>query len=84
MAYIQNNLGMALELTGNADESEVAYRRAAEADPAHEKARINLARLESIAPQPEAGASAGPVPIQAVAEAISVSVEADKSEGSVE
>jgi len=50
VAYIQNNLGMALELDGRRDAAIEAYRRAVAADPAHDKATRNLARLDEAAP----------------------------------
>jgi tetratricopeptide (TPR) repeat protein len=84
VAYIQNNLGMALELTGSAEEALAAYRRANEAEPSHGKARINLARLESVAPQPDTGGPADPAPIQAVAEALPAATDAGEAVETIE
>jgi protein O-GlcNAc transferase len=44
-----NNLGMALEHTGRFGDAAAAYRGALTADPGYEKAKKNLARVETIA-----------------------------------
>ena len=49
VAYIQNNLGMALERNGRRSDAVAAYRRAVELDADHERAVVNLARLEPTA-----------------------------------
>jgi len=53
VAFIQNNLGMALELTGDREGAVVAYRRAVEIDSGHDVATANLARLEPTVPSTE-------------------------------
>ena len=50
VAYIHNNLGMARELSGEKVDAVAAYRRAVEVDAEHEKAVLNLARLEPLVP----------------------------------
>ena len=57
VAYIQNNLGMAFELSGQGVEAVAAYRRAVEAGAGHERARLNLARLEPTVPTSPAPAT---------------------------
>lgn len=52
VAYIQNNLGMAMELNGFREEAVAAYRRAVELDAGHERAAVNLARLEPLVDVP--------------------------------
>ena len=54
VAFVQNNLGMALELNGQAEEAVEAYRLAVALDPAHEKASANLVRIEPTVPETEA------------------------------
>jgi Flp pilus assembly protein TadD len=44
----QNNLGMALEHTGQFKAAAVAYADAVVADPGYDKAKQNLARVEAI------------------------------------
>jgi Flp pilus assembly protein TadD len=46
VAVFQNNLGMALERTGHFTAGADAYRAAVDADPSHDKAASNLARVE--------------------------------------
>lgn len=46
IAYVQNNYGMALELSGQLDEATVAYSAAADLRPGYLKASQNLARLD--------------------------------------
>ncbi|MGD8377235.1 MAG: tetratricopeptide repeat protein [Acidobacteriota bacterium] len=53
VAYIQNNLGMAMELNGFREEAVAAYRRAVELDAGHERAAVNLARLEPLVDVPD-------------------------------
>jgi Flp pilus assembly protein TadD len=53
-ATFSNNLGMALEHTGQFQAAASAYRGAVEADPANEKAKKNLARVEHIKDVPTA------------------------------
>ena len=48
VAMFHNNLGMALEHTGKFQAAAAAYRGAVEVDPANEKAKKNLARVESV------------------------------------
>ena len=50
VVFIQNNLGMALELGGDLEGAAVAYARAIAIDPGHEKATLNLVRLEGHLP----------------------------------
>jgi Flp pilus assembly protein TadD len=47
-ATFANNLGMALEHTGQFQAAASAYRGAVDADPANEKAKRNLARVEHL------------------------------------
>ena len=47
VAYVHNNLGMALELSDRPFEAISAYARAAQLDPQHEKATLNLARMNA-------------------------------------
>jgi Flp pilus assembly protein TadD len=58
VAYVQNNLGMALERSGRPREAVAAYRRAVELG-GHERASVNLARLEPTLPPAEETAVAG-------------------------
>ncbi len=51
VTFVQNNLGMALELSGRLDEAAVAYARALELAPDHERAAMNLARLDGRIPE---------------------------------
>ena len=51
VSFVQNNLGMALELSGRLDEAAVAYARAVELAPDHERAAMNLARLDGRIPE---------------------------------
>jgi tetratricopeptide (TPR) repeat protein len=51
VTFVQNNLGMALELSGRLDEAAVAYARALELAPNHERAAMNLARLDGRIPE---------------------------------
>jgi len=53
VAVFNNNLGMALEHTGKFQAAAAAYRGAVEADPANEKAKKNLARVESVKEAPD-------------------------------
>ena len=59
VAIFSNNLGMALEHTGQFGAAASSYRHAVEAEPANEKAKRNLARVEGrkdTGPTPEAAA----------------------------
>jgi tetratricopeptide (TPR) repeat protein len=51
VTFVQNNLGMAFELSGRLDEAAVAYARAVELAPSHERAAMNLARLDGRIPE---------------------------------
>ena len=51
VTFVQNNLGMSLELSGRLDEAAVAYARAVELSPDHERAAMNLARLDGRIPE---------------------------------
>jgi superkiller protein 3 len=53
VAAFHNNLGMALEHTGRFGAATTAYTDAVTADPAYEKAKQNLARLEAVRKGPE-------------------------------
>jgi Flp pilus assembly protein TadD len=46
IAIFQNNLGIALERTGNVRTAEESYKSALALDGTHEKARVNLMRVE--------------------------------------
>ena len=48
-----NNLGMALEHTGRFKAAAAAYKAALTADPGYDKAKRNLARVESVKGNPE-------------------------------
>jgi Flp pilus assembly protein TadD len=48
-----NNLGMALEHTGRFSAAAMAYTKALEADPTYEKAKQNLARVETVKEDPK-------------------------------
>ena len=48
VAVFQNNLGMALELTGHLGQAVEAYRKAVEIDPGYTKAKVNLERVEPL------------------------------------
>jgi len=50
VAYIQNNLGMALEQNGHLEEAAIALRRAIEIDAHHQAATVSLARIEQRLP----------------------------------
>jgi tetratricopeptide (TPR) repeat protein len=50
VAYIQNNLGLALEQSGRLDEAAIALRRAIEIDANHQAATVSLARIEQRLP----------------------------------
>jgi Flp pilus assembly protein TadD len=52
-ALFQNNLGMALERTGQMRTAESAYRAAVNADESHTAAFANLKRIEAVAEDPE-------------------------------
>lgn len=52
VAVFQNNLGIALERSGYSTAASDAYRRALELDDGYEKARVNLARVEGRADEP--------------------------------
>ena len=53
VAAFHNNLGMALEHTGRFGAAATAYANAVTADPAYEKAKQNLARVEAVKKGPE-------------------------------
>jgi len=53
VAMFHNNLGMALEHTGRFKAAAVAYSGALAADPGYEKARLNLARVQTVQSGPE-------------------------------
>ena len=48
VAAFHNNLGMALEHTGRFSAAAAEYTGALTADPAYEKAKLNLARVEKV------------------------------------
>jgi Flp pilus assembly protein TadD len=48
VATFHNNLGMALEHTGRYTAAAAEYNSALEADPGHEKAKLNLARVQAV------------------------------------
>lgn len=52
VAMFQNNLGIALERTGHYTTAADAYRSALQADSTHERATVNLARVESLEDDP--------------------------------
>lgn len=59
VAIFSNNLGMALEHTGQFGAAASSYRNAVDADPANDKAKRNLARVEGrkdARPAPESAA----------------------------
>ncbi len=49
VGFIRNNYGMALERSGRYDAAVEQYAKASELDPSHEKAGLNLARLQPLA-----------------------------------
>jgi tetratricopeptide (TPR) repeat protein len=53
VAAFHNNFGMALEHTGRFGAAATAYGNAVTADPAYEKAKQNLARVEAVKKGPE-------------------------------
>jgi tetratricopeptide (TPR) repeat protein len=53
VAIFHNNFGMALEHTGRFKAAAIAYGNALVADPAYEKAKLNLARVEAVKSGPE-------------------------------
>jgi len=53
VAVFHNNLGMALEHTGRFGAAATAYSDAVTADPAYDKAKQNLARVEAVKKGPE-------------------------------
>ena len=53
VAVFHNNLGMALEHTGRFGAAATAYGNAVTADPAYDKAKQNLARVEAVKKGPE-------------------------------
>lgn len=53
VAYIRNNLGVALERAGRADEAIAQFRKSVELDPGHAKAAASVARLEPLVGTPE-------------------------------
>ena len=53
VAVFHNNLGMALEHTGRFGAAATAYRNAVTTDPAYDKAKQNLARVEAVKKGPE-------------------------------
>ena len=60
MAFVHNNLGLALEAAGRVDEARAAWRRALEIDGAHAPAAVNLARFGDPAVPGEPVLLAGP------------------------
>ena len=53
VAVFHNNLGMALEHTGRFAAAATAYGNAVTADPAYDKAKQNLARVDAVKKGPE-------------------------------
>jgi tetratricopeptide (TPR) repeat protein len=53
VAVFSNNLGMALEHTGKFQDAAAAYRVALDAEPSNEKAKRNLARVETLKDAPQ-------------------------------
>ena len=53
VAAFHNNLGMALEHTGRFGAAATAYTNAVTTDPAYDKAKQNLARVEAVKKGPE-------------------------------
>ena len=53
VATFHNNLGMALEHTGRFSAAAAEYTGALTADPAYEKAKLNLARVEKVKEDPK-------------------------------
>ena len=51
VSFVQNNLGMAFELDGRRDQAAAAYARAVALSPAHERAALNLGRLDGGIPE---------------------------------
>jgi len=51
VVFVQNNLGMAFELDGRLDAAAAAYARAVSLSPGHERAALNLARLDGRIPE---------------------------------
>jgi Flp pilus assembly protein TadD len=52
-ATVQNNLGVALERAGRAEEARAAYQRSMALSPRYVKARLNVARVARLSPPPE-------------------------------
>ena len=48
VAYVHNNLGVALERVGRGDEAKAAYQQAMDLSPKYVKARINAARVAKV------------------------------------
>jgi predicted RNA polymerase sigma factor len=48
VAYVHNNLGVALERVGRGDEAKTAYQRAMDLSPKYVKARLNAARVAKV------------------------------------
>ncbi len=64
VAAFYNNLGIALEVTGRYEQATQAYRKALELDGSHEKASVNLRRVEQLEPGPRVE----PVDLETLAE----------------
>jgi tetratricopeptide (TPR) repeat protein len=84
VGFVHNNLGMALELDGRKVEAVAAYRRAVEADAGHERATLNLARLEPTLPalettEPEVHMAVLTPPVEETATAAEVAGESGVS-----
>jgi Flp pilus assembly protein TadD len=63
VAYVHNNLGVALERVGRTEEAEMAYTLSTSLSPKYVKARVNSARLKKVASvSPEAMDAAGDIP----------------------
>jgi Flp pilus assembly protein TadD len=49
VAYVQNNLGVALERVGQVGEAKLAYARATSLSPKYVKAQLNAKRVKRLA-----------------------------------
>jgi tetratricopeptide (TPR) repeat protein len=68
-AAVQNNLGVALERAGRAEEAKASYQRAMDLSPRYVKARLNAARVARAPLPPEGEPSSGSAPEPAPAPA---------------
>lgn len=80
VAVFRNNLGVALERTGHYAAAAEAYGKAVELAGGHEKASLSLARVQPLSESQEAG----PVDVDAVAEAFVETVEGWRGEKTAE